>query len=140
MIPKFKVWDKHNEQMIEWVDLDFSKDSGEDDITVFEPTGIVRSSLLMPILLQSTGLFDKNGTEIFEGDILIKSNKVLGIVKFGRYTDDEYITHGLDGWLVSLKGKYGGYDIPLTEWILERNYNVKIVGSKFQNKDLLEEE
>lgn len=23
MIPKFKVWDKHNEQMIEWVDLDF---------------------------------------------------------------------------------------------------------------------
>ncbi|WP_301420048.1 YopX family protein [Mammaliicoccus lentus] len=139
MITKFKVWDKHNEQMIEWIDLDFSKDNGKDFITVFEPTGIVRDAIISPILLQSTGLFDKNGKEIFEGDIL-KENSMLGIVKFGRYLDYEYIQYGLDGWLFSEKLKLGFVDTPLTEYVLDPHCSIEVIGNVYQHPHLLEEE
>ena len=39
MIPKFRVWDKTNKEMLEWEELDFTKERGEDEITIFEPTG-----------------------------------------------------------------------------------------------------
>ena len=39
MIPKFRVWDKNNEKMLNWKKLDLTKELGEDEITIFEPTG-----------------------------------------------------------------------------------------------------
>lgn len=112
---------KHKE--IVWVDEKYTEVDNFEDVE----------------LLQSTGLKDKNGTEIFEGDIL-KENSMVGIVKFGRYLDYEYIQYGLDGWLFSEKLKLGFVDTPLTEYVLDPHCSIEVIGNKFEHPHLLEEE
>ena len=129
MIPKFKVWDKRNERMIEWIDLDFSKDNGEDFIIVFEPTGIVRDAIISPILLQSTGLFDRNGKEIYEGDI-VKHDPVLNPFISNAYF--EIIQARSGEWRMD---NYRGGQV-----LAYGNHEVEVVGNKFEHLHLLEEE
>lgn len=133
MIPKFRAWDKKKERMIEWIDLDFSKDNGEDFIIVFEPTGIVRDAIISPILLQSTGLFDKHGKEIFEYEIVdvrtlegtIYLRGVVKKVKGGFYIEE----------------LYNSKIIPLTDFYFKSYTNtleIEILGNIYEHKGLLD--
>ena len=133
MIPQFRAWDKKKERMIEWIDLDFSKDNGEDFIIVFEPTGIVRDAIISPILLQSTGLFDKHGKEIFEYEIVdvrtlegtIYLRGVVKKVKGGFYIEE----------------LYNSKIIPLTDFYFKSYTNtleIEILGNIYEHKGLLD--
>lgn len=74
---------------------------------------------------QSTGLFDKNGKEIFEGDIVKMSKDV-----YSEPTYYEVVRHY--GGAYRLESKQHGCEL----WL--RHTDCEIVGNVYENKELLD--
>ena len=87
MIPRYRAWDKIHKTMYEVDDI-MSIDFGKSEISVktlfFEQTNYYKFDDI--VLMQSTGMRDKNDREIFEGDVVtdghtmgdIKNHSTLG--------------------------------------------------------------
>ncbi len=129
---KFRVWDKERKEFIEWLNADpmiqcasgallcwertQNKDgSYGEDIIVNKPEFSINL-----VIQQYTGLKDKDGKEIYEGDIMIYENKYQ-IVDF-RY----------GGWYIH-------YEAPnkSESSFLETVFDRKIIGNIFENPDLI---
>jgi hypothetical protein len=109
MIPKFKAWDK-NKQCIKDVD--------------FTPKGISFDDVEF---MQSTGLEDANGNEIFEADVL--RNNAQGYIFLVRYDYDNCRWFG-EGITINTR-------IDITRDVLE--YYSKI-GNRWESPELLKKE
>ena len=138
MIPKFRFYNIKLRTIYKVINVDLYNEQ-VDCLLEKQYSDVITWDIKDGVLMQSTGLKDKNGKEIFEGDIL-KENSMVGIVKFGRYLDYEYIQYGLDGWLFSEKLKLGFVDTPLTEYVLDPHCSIEVIGNKFEHPHLLEEE
>ena len=123
-VPKFRAWVKDEKRMTDVHEMTFI--DGEvyliSDITGFYAYEEFK-------LMQSTGLKDKNGNEIYEGDI----------VRFTLTDGFSYVV-GEDGMV---KYKIGAFYIlnGLTEYLIS-NINTKdieVVGDIYNNLELLEE-
>ncbi|CJY63349.1 phage protein [Streptococcus pseudopneumoniae] len=131
MTPKFRVWDSVEKKFVEHF---FITDNGL-ICNMEKPTS--DSKLLIPIekseliLMQSTGLKDKNGKEIFEGDILEiqDEGEVLGNAKLTW--DNEQAVFMIEAISVD--------DIaPFHEILSDESYSYRVVGNIYENKELLD--
>lgn len=128
MIPSYRAWDKDAECMIYQEDNgdEYVWQIGTEDIWI-EP--IHGMTIPRQVLMQSTGLKDKNGVEIFERDIIKNSNGLTGYV---TYLQQEA------GFVVVLKKS----DYRLGHRNTGESYteatNHEVIGNIYQNSELLD--
>ena len=134
MIPRFRAWDKIRKTMYKVDDI-MSIDFGKSEISVetlfFERTNYYKFDDI--VFMQSTGLTDKNGEEIFEGDV-VTDGHTKGDIKnhptLGFYMVDD---NGVERWFSDNASiEDFGEDVETAARILE------ILGNIYKNPELLE--
>ena len=124
MIPKFRAWDKLNNEMYVVEQINFNR--GEFESIGYGITFLRGADEIE--LMQSTGLHDKNGKEVFVGDII----KCTRGCPHEVYLEKEYGGTYIGGMpAIYLKGIREGYAWTGAE---------EILGNIYENPELLEVE
>ena len=127
MIPKFRAYHHELGRMMSISDMWFNVDSlGEIGLNDSVMNDYITVSPDEIELMQSTGLKDKNGKEIFEGDIVKMAKDV-----YSKLTYYEVVRHR--GGAYRLESKQHGCEL----WL--RHTDCEIVGNIYENPELLED-
>ena len=121
---KFRAWDNFFKQMY-YFDFENNIEVRSGHLWIVHEEGAISSKSPSIKIMQYTELKDKNGTEIYEGDIVkvkdIYSN--IEYVGFVDFADASFI----------IKTSY----MSAYRWM---DYEVEILGNVYENQELLEEE
>lgn len=127
MIPKFRAWMKSLKWMCDVTNISFDSKfvdiCQQGDTERYTEMSVEFDEIT---LMQSTGLFDKNGKEIFERDIVKMAKDV-----YSEPTYYEVVRHY--GGAYRLESKQHGCEL----WL--RHTDCKVVGNIYENPELLED-
>ena len=133
MIPKYRAWYKEWKEMGRVGEIRFDLD-GSVSVVLFKGNFLdVSGPREKIILMQSTGLKDKNGKEIFEGDILKVANNDSSWFEVVKYDHDKAMFISKE---VNLK--YEVPETPLYDLFSPYLFKVEVIGNIWENRDLLE--
>lgn len=126
MIPRFRAWLKKDKEMIAVEEIHFN--NGELDFLGDAITWMCKNNDF--VLMQSTGLTDKNGKEIFEGDIIaievedieapinakVFCNNEIGVLMFHDFENNE--------------------DVPMVELLEDNSVAFAVAGNIWEHPEL----
>lgn len=127
---KFRAWDKNEECLMTWEEimsvkynmLWYKNNKGKDLVNCLFTDNSY-------ILMQFTGIYDINGKEIYEGDIVIVPGDV-----YGHKERKAKVIYDEDG-CYTLYDTNDGYGIVHQHWYWER---VEVIGNIYENHELVD--
>ena len=133
MIPKFRAWDSAKKEMFK--DTFVITESGqvvvvEQEFVTSTPDYIFVEHL---VIMQSTGLKDKNGKEIFEGDILKVANNDSSWFEVVKYDHNKAMFISKE-----MNLKYEVPETPLYDLFSPYLFKVEVIGNIWEDGDLID--
>ncbi|MGF2114339.1 YopX family protein [Enterococcus casseliflavus] len=132
MTSKYRAWDKENKRMIYPSTDSVYFEVTDDGINILdmsvEPFDDVFPHL-DAVLMQSTGLKDKNGVEIFEGDIVVNQYDNVGYVAYLQQEAGFVVVLKKSDYRLGHRNTGESYDVTT---------NHKVIGNIHSNPELLE--
>lgn len=123
---RFRAWLKEDKEMVDVEEMHFY--NGEFDFIGDAITWMCKSNDC--VLMQSTGLRDKNGKEIFEGDVL-KVTNLSSWLEVASFNEDKAM-------FVSKETKRKVEETPLYDLFNTDIFEVEIIGNIHTNPKLAE--
>ena len=129
MIPRYRAWDKEFKEMVQVDALLLDKQA---IMATYKNGSVTKEEMKSYDLMQSTGLLDKNGKEIFEGDIIAHGPDVMCMKR-----------HNTLGFYVEKKGRVefiadGAVLEEFEEDAKEIADSLEIIGNIYENQYILE--
>ena len=126
MMPRFRAWLKEDKEMIDVDEIHFK--NGELDFIGNGITWMYKKSDI--VLMQSTGFKDKNGKEIFEGDIL-KVTNLSSWLEVVSFNEDKAM-------FISKEIKREVEETPLYDLFNTDIFEIETIGNIYTNPKLAE--
>lgn len=130
MLPKFRAWDKEFKEMVQVDALLLDEQAIK---ATYKNGSVTKEDMKNYILMQSTGLKDKYGKEVFEGDITTNGKDIVNVIK----------RHETLGFYTLIDGREIFFGNAMSIEKLEKDVEgfskvAEIIGNIYENPELLE--
>lgn len=144
MLPKYRVWMNKEKAMARVLKIDYMDNKIAFAIDIFKDTPEV--SCYKPYnvkfteveLMKCSDIKDKNGVEIYEGDIVRTFSSLTGVVKYGEHKGDSKNLFHL-GWYIDWIGDNNKalFSNHILAFVKIDSFDLEVIGNIYENPELL---